>query len=74
MNTPNITKQELRTLLSRRFAKEEKRLSDIPNPALMHNASDAAKKIADAIRANKKITLVGDYDVLRNMKKSIINQ
>ena len=63
MNTPKLTKQELCTLLSRRFAKEEKKLSDIPNPALMHNASDAAKKIADAIRANKKITLVGDYDV-----------
>ncbi len=58
----NITKQKLRTILSQRF-KEEKKLSDIPNPALLHDASSAAKKIAEAIRANKKITLVGDYDV-----------
>ena len=63
MNIPNLTKQELHTLLSQRFSTEEKRLSDIPNPALLHNASDAAKKIAEAIRTNKKITLVGDYDV-----------
>ncbi len=63
MNIPNLTKQELHTLLSQRFSTEEKRLADIPNPTLLLNASDAAKKIADAIRANKRITLVGDYDV-----------
>jgi single-stranded-DNA-specific exonuclease len=63
MNIPTLTKQELYTLLSQRFAKEEKKLSDIPNPALLHNAPEAAKKIADAIHTNKKITLVGDYDV-----------
>ena len=63
MNIPNLTKQELYTLLSQRFDTQEKRLADIPNPALLLNASDAAKKIADAIRTNKKITLVGDYDV-----------
>ena len=63
MNIPNLTKKDLYKLLSQRFSKEKKRLADIPNPALMHNASEAAEKIADAIRANKKITLVGDYDV-----------
>ncbi len=64
MNTiKNITKQELHNLLSNRFETQEKKLSDIPNPALLHDAPNAAKKIAQAIRANKKITLVGDYDV-----------
>lgn len=63
MNIKTITKQELYQELSCRFECEEKKLSQIPNPALLHNAPEAAKKIADAIRANKKITLVGDYDV-----------
>lgn len=58
-----LTKQDLFELLSSRFEAEEKKLSQIPNPALLHDAPEAAKKIADAIRANKKITLVGDYDV-----------
>ena len=60
---PQLTKQDLYELLSQRFDSEEKRLSQIPSPALLHDAPDAAKKIAEAIRANKKITLVGDYDV-----------
>jgi len=63
MNIPTLTKNELYELLSQRFDTEEKRLSDIPNPALLLNASEAAKKIAAAIQDNKKITLVGDYDV-----------
>jgi len=63
MNTPTLNKQELYDLLSSRFDAEDKKLSQIPNPALLYNAPEAAKKIAEAIRANKKITLVGDYDV-----------
>ena len=63
MNLENLTKQSLHELLSARFTNDEKKLSDIPNPALLLNASDAAKKIAQAIRDKKKITLVGDYDV-----------
>ena len=58
-----LTKQTLYQLLSSRFPAQEKKLSEIPNPNLLHDAPDAAKKIADAIKANKKITLVGDYDV-----------
>ena len=58
-----ISKKELFALLSSRFDQEEKKLSQIPNPALLQDAPKAAKKIADAIRENKKITLVGDYDV-----------
>ncbi|MEA1983973.1 MAG: single-stranded-DNA-specific exonuclease RecJ [Campylobacterota bacterium] len=60
---PNINKQELFELLSSRFEMEEKKLSQIPSPALLHDGVNAAKRIAEAIRANKRITLVGDYDV-----------
>ncbi|SFV63451.1 Single-stranded-DNA-specific exonuclease RecJ [hydrothermal vent metagenome] len=63
MNLENLTKQSLYELLSKRFSKDEKKLSDIPNPALLLNAPEAAQKIAEAIRTHKKITLVGDYDV-----------
>ena len=62
-NTRILNKQTLFELLSQRFDKEDKKLSQIPNPSLLQDANKAAKKIADAIRANKKITLVGDYDV-----------
>ena len=62
-NINSLTKQELFHLLSQRFDSDDKKLSEIPNPALLQDASYAAKKIADAIRGNKKITLVGDYDV-----------
>jgi len=58
-----LTKNDLYNLLSQRFNGEDKKLSQIPNPALLKDAPEAAKKIAEAIRANKKITLVGDYDV-----------
>lgn len=62
-NIQTITKHKLFEILSLRFPSEEKKLSQIPNPALLNNAPEAAKKIAQAIQANKKITLVGDYDV-----------
>lgn len=58
-----LNKQKIFELLSSRFQTEDKRLADIPNPSLLHDATKAAKKIANAIRENKKITLVGDYDV-----------
>jgi len=62
-NIQMITKQKLFEILSLRFESEDKKLSQIPNPALLHNAPEAAKKIASAIKNNNKITLVGDYDV-----------
>ncbi|WP_373001768.1 single-stranded-DNA-specific exonuclease RecJ [Sulfurimonas sp.] len=62
-NIPTLDKQALFELLSNRFESEDKKLSQIPNPALLQDAEKSAKKIADAIRKNKKITLVGDYDV-----------
>jgi len=58
-----LTKQNLFELLSSRFDAQDKKLSQIPNPALLQDASNAALKIANTIRENKKITLVGDYDV-----------
>ena len=58
-----LTKNDLYKLLALRFDTEEKKLAQIPSPALLKSAPEAAKKIADAIRTNKKITLVGDYDV-----------
>ncbi|MFT7005389.1 MAG: single-stranded-DNA-specific exonuclease, partial [Sulfurimonas sp.] len=62
-NLPILDKSALFELLSSRFESEDKRLSQIPNPSLLQDADKSAKKIADAIRENKKITLVGDYDV-----------
>lgn len=58
-----LNKQKLFELLSLRFDTQDKKLSQIPDPALLQDAPNAAKKIADAIRENRKITLVGDYDV-----------
>ena len=58
-----LDKRALFELLSSRFKDEEKKLSQIPNPALLQDASNAALKISNAIRENRRITLVGDYDV-----------
>ena len=58
-----LTKSDLFELLCKRFDSKEKKLSEIPNPAYLLNATRAAKKIAEAIQTNKRITLVGDYDV-----------
>ena len=60
---PLLNKASLFELLSQRFDSQEKRLSQIPDPALLHDAQKSAQKIVDAIKNNKKITLVGDYDV-----------
>ena len=57
-----LNKQELYKLLSSRFG-EEKKLSQIPDPSLLQDSTKAAKKIAQSIKENKKIVLVGDYDV-----------
>ena len=59
---PHLNKSDLFEILSSRF-ESEKRLSQIPNPALLHDAPKAAKRIAHAINNAQKITLVGDYDV-----------
>lgn len=60
---PLLNKHSLYNLLKQRFNTEDKKLSQIPNPALLQDADKAAKRIAKAICENQKITLVGDYDV-----------
>lgn len=62
-NTSSLDKVALFELLASRFPTADKKLAHIPNPALLNDAPKAAKKIADAIRTNRKIALVGDYDV-----------
>ena len=62
-NIPILNKSALFELLSQRFDTQDKKLSQIPNPDLLQDATKAAKKIAETIRENKKITIVGDYDV-----------
>jgi single-stranded-DNA-specific exonuclease len=59
---PHLNKEKLFNILSNRFD-EEKKLSHIPNPSLLHDGEKSAKKIADAIKNNKRVTVVGDYDV-----------
>jgi len=61
-NIQHITKSDLFEILSSRF-ESEKRLSQIPNPSLLHDGEKAAKRVAHAIQNNERITLVGDYDV-----------
>jgi single-stranded-DNA-specific exonuclease len=63
IDTPTLTKESLFQLLNTRFENEEKKLSQIPNPALLQDATKSAKRIALAITNGEKITLVGDYDV-----------
>ncbi len=58
-----LDKSALFELLSSRFNKEEKKLSQIPSPSLLQDANKSASRIAQAIKNNEKITLVGDYDV-----------
>lgn len=62
-NIKTLTKSDLFELLSKRFDSQDKKLSEIPNPTHLLNAVKAAKKIVQAIQTNKRITLVGDYDV-----------
>jgi single-stranded-DNA-specific exonuclease len=59
----HLTKQTIFDILSARFVEGEKKLSHIPNPALLQDGTKAAKRIADSIKNNEKITLIGDYDV-----------
>jgi len=60
---PKLSKTRLHEILSQRFSTGFKKLSDIPNPALLHDGLRSAKRIATAIQNNEKIYIVGDYDV-----------
>lgn len=59
---PTLSKASLLAILGSRVC-DEKKLSEIPDPNLLHDAPKAAAKIARAIQEGKKIALVGDYDV-----------
>ena len=58
-----LDKEAIEKILSQRFAKGEKRLSEIPDPALLKDAQKVAARIAKAIKGQEKIAVVGDYDV-----------
>ena len=60
---PTLNKSDLFELLSQRFDSQEKKLSQIPNPELLADATKSAQRIAKAIRNKERIALVGDYDV-----------
>jgi len=58
-----LSKTRLHKILSQRFETGFKKLSDIPNPNLLHDGLKAAKRIALAMQNGEKIYIVGDYDV-----------
>ena len=62
-DAPLLDKRALEALLRSRFESGFSRLSDIPDPAGLTDATKAARRIADAIRNKQRIALVGDYDV-----------
>ncbi len=58
-----LTKEDVKKLLQKRFSSGFKRLREIPSPNLLHDAKRAAKRIAQAIKNQERIAVVGDYDV-----------
>lgn len=58
-----LSKARLHEILSARFTTGFKKLSEIPDPSLLHDGLKSAKRIADAIKQNQRIYIVGDYDV-----------
>jgi single-stranded-DNA-specific exonuclease len=58
-----LNKHSLYELLSSRFCEEDKKLSQIPSPSLLHDGKKTAKRLAEAIKNKEKILLIGDYDV-----------
>ena len=62
-NIPYLNKSDLFELLSQRFDSQDKKLSQIPNPELLADATKAAQRIAKAVHNKERIALVGDYDV-----------
>ena len=58
-----LDKSSIEALLRARFGDGEKRLADIPDPALLKDAPKAAARVAQAIKNKERIAVVGDYDV-----------
>lgn len=63
LEIPVLSHEALETLLERRFASHNEKLSDIPHPSLLKDATKAARRLALAIAQKQKIAVVGDYDV-----------
>ena len=61
-NIHKITKKEIENLLSSRFD-DLLSLKDLPHPSTFKDMDKSVSRIANAIKNNEKITLVGDYDV-----------
>ncbi len=59
----SISASQIKQLLLTRFEGGFVRLSDIPDPALLKDASKAAERIVKSIKSQERITVVGDYDV-----------
>ncbi len=63
LDAPLLGQRSLEAFLNERFHLKSEKLSDIPHPSQLKDATKAAVRIANAIRNNEKIALVGDYDV-----------
>ena len=61
---PLLNKDKIFSLLNARFCEDKiTKLSEIPHPNTLCNLEIIAKKLSEAIRENKRIVVVGDYDV-----------
>ena len=68
-----LTLTGLETLLTERFEEGFLSLRDLPQPSSFKDMDKATERIVSAIQNKEKITIIGDYDVLWIIKKSIIN-
>lgn len=59
----NLNKQLIQRILKNRFKNGFLTLSDFPKPHLLYGMNKASQLIIDAIKCEKSITVVGDYDV-----------
>ncbi|MCI7765700.1 single-stranded-DNA-specific exonuclease RecJ [Helicobacter sp.] len=63
-NLPLLNKELISKKLTTRFsATEILNLQNLPLPSTLNNLSEIAQKIAQAIKEQKRIVVVGDYDV-----------
>ncbi|CAM2969030.1 single-stranded-DNA-specific exonuclease RecJ [Helicobacter burdigaliensis] len=63
-NLKSLNKEEILEILKSRFANEKiQTLKDLPKPNTLDNLEQMAQKIHKAILENKKIVILGDYDV-----------
>jgi len=70
----NLTAEDIFTLLSQRFDDKFLTLKDLPHPSTLKDMDRAIERIVQAIRANQKIMIIGDYDVDGVMATSILRR